>query len=75
MPAEASESFDIQEEIIESADAAQAIAQEAERFRADTICMGSRGRSGLAKTFFGSVAQGVMAKSKRPVLIVQADEE
>jgi len=75
VPADASESFDIQEEIIESADAAEAIAQEAERFRADTICMGSKGRTGLAKTFFGSVAQGVIAKSKRPVLIVQADEE
>ena len=75
VPADASESFDIQEEIIESADAAQAIAQEAERFRADAICIGSHGRSGLAKAFLGSVAQGVMAKSKRPVLIVRADEE
>ena len=74
VPANAPESFDIQEEIIESADAAQAIAQEAERFRADAICIGSHGRSGLAKAFLGSVAQGVMAKSKRPVLIVRADE-
>jgi nucleotide-binding universal stress UspA family protein len=74
VPADASERFDIQEEIIESADAAQAIAQEAERFRADAICIGSHGRSGLAKAFLGSVAQGVMAKSKRPILIVRADE-
>jgi nucleotide-binding universal stress UspA family protein len=74
VPADASESFDIQEEIIESADAAQAIAQEAERFSADAICIGSHGRSGLAETFLGSVAQGVMAMSKRPVLIVRADE-
>jgi nucleotide-binding universal stress UspA family protein len=74
VPADAPERFDIQEEIIESADAAQAIAQEAERFRADAICIGSHGRSGLAKAFLGSVAQGVMAKSKRPVLIVRADE-
>ena len=75
MPADASESFDIQEEILENADAAQAIAQEAERFRADAICIGSHGRSGLAKAFLGSVAQGVMVKSKRPILIVRADEE
>jgi nucleotide-binding universal stress UspA family protein len=75
VPPEASESFDIQEEIIENAEAAQAIAQEAERFRADAICLGSHGRTGLAKAFLGSVAQGVMAQSKRPVLIVRADEE
>jgi nucleotide-binding universal stress UspA family protein len=75
VPADASESFDIQEEVIESADAAEAIAQEAERFRADAICLGSHGRTGVAKTFLGSIAQGVMAKSKRPVLIVRADDE
>jgi nucleotide-binding universal stress UspA family protein len=74
VPADAPERFDIQEEIIESAEPAQAIAQEAERFRADAICIGSHGRSGLAKAFLGSVAQAIMAKSKRPVLIVRADE-
>jgi nucleotide-binding universal stress UspA family protein len=72
-PADAAERFDIEEEIIESADAAEAIAQEAERFRADAICIGSHGRSGLAKTFLGSVAQGVMAHSKRPVLVVREE--
>jgi nucleotide-binding universal stress UspA family protein len=74
-PADAGERFDIDEEIVESTDPGEAIAQAAERFRADAICLGSHGRSGLAKTFMGSVAQGVMAKSKRPVLIVRADEE
>jgi nucleotide-binding universal stress UspA family protein len=73
-PADAGGRFDIEGEIIESADAAEAIAQEAERFRADVICIGSHGRSGLAKTFLGSVAQGVMGNSKRPALIVRADE-
>jgi nucleotide-binding universal stress UspA family protein len=75
VPADAAERVDIEQEIIESADAAEAISQEAERFGADTVCLGSHGRSGLAKTFLGSVAQGVMAKSKRPVLIVRPDEE
>lgn len=75
VPAVASESVDIEEEIIESSDASQAIAQEAERFRADAICIGSHGRSGLAKTFLGSVAQGVLSNSSRPVLIVRADGE
>ena len=43
----------------------------AERFGADLICMGSRGRSGLTKVLLGSVAQGVMAQSKRPVLVLR----
>jgi nucleotide-binding universal stress UspA family protein len=73
-PADSGERFDIEGAIIESADAVEAIAQEAERFRADAICIGSHGRSGLAKTFLGSVAQGVMENSRRPVLIVRADE-
>jgi nucleotide-binding universal stress UspA family protein len=75
VPREATERFDIEEAIIENADAAEAIAQEAERFDADAICLGSHGRTGLAKTFLGSVAQAVMAKTKRPVLIVRAEEE
>ena len=75
VPASVAEHFDIEEEILENADAAQAIAQEAERFGADAICLGSHGRTGLAKTFLGSVAQGVMAQSKRPVLIVRGEEE
>lgn len=74
-PSDAGERFDIEEEILESADPAEAIAQAAERFHADAVCIGSHGRSGLAKTLLGSVAQGVMAKSKRPVLIVRADEQ
>ncbi len=53
VPAEAVEVFDIQVEVIESADAAEAIAQEAESFRADAICLASHGRSGLAKHFLG----------------------
>ena len=75
VPADARERFDIEEGIIENADSAEAIAQEAERFRADAICLGSHGRTGLAKTFLGSVAQGVMTKTTRPVLIVRADRE
>lgn len=75
VPDDAPERFDLELEVIEGANAAEAIAQEAERFRADAICLGSHGRTGLAKTFLGSVAQGVMAKTTRPVLIVRADEK
>jgi nucleotide-binding universal stress UspA family protein len=71
VPADATDRLEIETEIVESADAAEAIAQAAERFDADAICLGSHGRSGLAKTLMGSVAQGVMAASKRPVLVVR----
>jgi len=71
VPPDAADGLEIETEIVESADTAQAIAQAAERFDADAICLGSHGRSGLAKTLMGSVAQGVMAASKRPVLVVR----
>lgn len=75
VPAEVAERFDIAEEVVESDDAAEAIAQAAERFKADAICLGSQGRSGLTKALIGSVAQGIMSKTKRPVLLVRAEGE
>jgi nucleotide-binding universal stress UspA family protein len=75
VPPDALDRFDLEENVIENADAAAAISQEAERFDADAICVGSHARSGLAKTFLGSVAQGVMTNSKRPVLVVRARDE
>jgi nucleotide-binding universal stress UspA family protein len=75
VPKEARDRFDLEADVVESDDVAEAIAQEAERFRADAICLGSHGRSGVAKTLLGSVAQAVMTKSKRPILIVRTDEE
>lgn len=58
-------------EVIEGRDTGQVISQEAERFGADLICIGSHGRSGLAKAFLGSVAHAVIAHSKRPVLVIR----
>jgi nucleotide-binding universal stress UspA family protein len=72
LPADAQERFDIETEIVESNNTAEAIAQAAERFDADAICLGSHGRSGLAETLLGSVAQAVVQSSKRPVLIVRS---
>ena len=56
---------------IEAHDVAKTIRQEAERFGAHLVCIGSHGRSGLAKAVLGSVAQSVMAQSQRPLLIVR----
>jgi nucleotide-binding universal stress UspA family protein len=58
-------------EIVEGKVPARAIAEEAERFGADLICMGSHGRTGFSEFFLGSVAHGVMSSTRRPVLIVQ----
>ncbi len=71
VPPDSGQRFDVEVEIAENANAAAAITQAAERFDADAICVGSHGRTGLAKTFLGSVAQAVMAASKRPVLVVR----
>jgi nucleotide-binding universal stress UspA family protein len=72
IPADAdTRGIDTQIAIVESREPAQAICQTAERFGADLICMASHGRSGLAKTIMGSVAQEVMTRTKRPLLVVQ----
>ena len=73
VPSDARNRFRIEPEIVENADAAEAIRQSAERFNADVICLGSHGRSGLARTLLGSVTQAVMATSRRPVLIVREE--
>lgn len=61
----------IRTEVIQSDKAAAAICQAAERFDADVICIASHGRSGISKAILGSVAQDVMARSSRPVLVVR----
>jgi len=61
-------------EVIEHHDAASAICEEAERAGADVICLASHGRTGLSKALFGSVAQAVMKRSRRPVMIVRAQK-
>jgi nucleotide-binding universal stress UspA family protein len=57
--------------VVQSNHPAQAIAQAAERLHADVICVGTHGRSGLAKTVLGSVAHGVLEHTKRPVLLAR----
>ncbi len=58
-------------EVVEHRSPAVAIAQAAERFRADLICMGSQGRTGLTKTLLGSVTREVLARSRRPVMVIR----
>ena len=58
--------------VIENADVPAGICDAAERFRADRLCLGSRGHSGLLAGVIGSVAHAVIARSRRPVLVVCA---
>lgn len=62
-------------EVAENSDAAEGICQAAERFGADVICISTHGHSGLSKALYGSVAQKVMARSKRPLLVVRPQVE
>ena len=72
IPAEAeARGINTRVEVVEHAEIGTAICQAAERLGADLICMGSQGRSGLAKTLLGSVTQDVMARSHRPVLVIR----
>jgi nucleotide-binding universal stress UspA family protein len=50
----------------------EAIIQEAEEQDADLVAMASHGRTGLQRAFYGSVANGVLHKIDRPLLLVRA---
>jgi len=76
IPAEAAAHGVITEvEVVEHRAVAEAIGQVAERLGVDVICLGTHGGSGLSKALLGSVAQKVMAGSKRPLLVVRPPVE
>lgn len=49
---------------------ANVVLAEAQRLGADAIVVGTHGRTGLARIFMGSVADGVVKESTVPVLVV-----
>ena len=57
--------------VIDGDKAAETIVQAAERLNVDAISLASHGRGGLARTLIGSVAQEVVHRSARPVLVVR----
>jgi len=52
----------------------EAICREASALGVDLIVMASHGHSGLTRLFLGSVAEGVLRSTDRPVLIVKASQ-
>lgn len=65
----------VEVEVCEHLNAAEAICQTAERLGADVICLATHGRTGLASVVLGSVATAVLARSKRPLHLVRAFED
>lgn len=49
-----------------------AIIDTAQRENAELIAMASHGRSGLSRTFYGSIAAGVLQRIDRPLLLIRS---
>jgi nucleotide-binding universal stress UspA family protein len=58
-------------EVIPAQNVASAISAYAEREAVDLICMGSHGRTGLARVLLGSVAEAVFKHSRHPVMLIR----
>ena len=53
---------------------ANVIVEEARRWSADLIVIGTHGRSGFSRVLFGSVAEGVVRTAPTPVLLIRGTE-
>lgn len=60
----------VETRVVEDAPVA-AVLDAAAAFRADLIVMGTHGRSGLARAFLGSTAEGVLRAARVPVLVTR----
>jgi nucleotide-binding universal stress UspA family protein len=55
--------------------AVKMIVDAAERENADLVAMASHGRTGLSRTFYGSIAAGVLQRIDRPLLLIRSRGE
>lgn len=51
------------------------IVTEADAWNADLIVLGTHGRRGVRRLLMGSVSEGVLAKTSKPVLLVRSEIE
>jgi nucleotide-binding universal stress UspA family protein len=58
--------------VIEGGKAAPAIVQAAERLAVDAVVLGSHGKGGAFRSLLGSVSNGVLGGTQRPVLVIPA---
>ena len=62
------------EAIVKRGVAVDAIIEVAKSKKVDLIAMASHGRSGLSRVFYGSVANGLLHKVDRPLLLIRAED-
>jgi nucleotide-binding universal stress UspA family protein len=60
--------------LVRHGDAPDTILRTADQVEADLIVVGTHGRSGLDRMLCGSVAESVMQRSRRPVLVVRQSD-
>lgn len=60
--------------VLIDSDPDQAICREADSFGADLVCLASHGFSG-SRALFGSITQGVLARIRRPLLLLRRPDE
>ena len=60
----------VETDVVEGEDPAEAIVAAADAIDADLVCLGTAGRTGIAASLLGSVAQRVLGRSRRPVMLV-----
>ncbi|MCE4541790.1 MULTISPECIES: universal stress protein [unclassified Caballeronia] len=60
---------------ISADDVSHALLRDAERWNADLIVMGTHGRRGVARAFFGSVANRVASLARIPLMLVRDQHE
>lgn len=60
--------------VVQRGDAVASIVNVAKEKKADLIAMASHGRTGLSRVFYGSVANGVLHKVDRPLLLIRSEE-
>ncbi|MCE9671695.1 universal stress protein [Myxococcus stipitatus] len=59
------------EVLVGGKDVVTPLTQAAERYSVDALVLGTHGRTGLKRAVLGSVAQAVLARTERPVLLVR----
>jgi nucleotide-binding universal stress UspA family protein len=60
--------------VLTSEEVGAAICQAAERLEVDSVVVGTHGRTGIVRAVLGSVAQDVVARCARPVMLVRPSE-
>lgn len=62
----------VRREVIVASNVPSEIVRVANEWESDVICMASHGRSGLSRVLMGSVTEGVLRRTDRPVVAVPA---